>query len=124
MKKWFHQLRLCRSCWIGRIHERSPCKDSTDSLTNYASNGITHKFTPSRPSVLNNPDKPVDTGVQADLAIDILKAMFVEHGRKLPLALLWHPFSQSFYSCIIRYPQGIVPDSSQALHRRSWRKSF
>ncbi|KAI9283993.1 nuclear condensing complex subunit [Umbelopsis sp. AD052] len=33
------------------------------------------------PSVLNNPDKPVDMGVQADLAIDILKAMFVEHGQ-------------------------------------------
>ncbi|CAO3691481.1 unnamed protein product [Umbelopsis ramanniana] len=32
------------------------------------------------PGVLNNPDKPVDMGVQADLAIDILKSMFVEHG--------------------------------------------
>ncbi|CAO3677491.1 unnamed protein product [Umbelopsis vinacea] len=33
------------------------------------------------PSVLNNPDKPVDMGVQADLAINILKEMFVEHGK-------------------------------------------
>jgi hypothetical protein len=43
-------------------------------------------FNPFRPSVLNNPEKPVDMGVQADLAIHILKAAFVEQGRKCPFA--------------------------------------
>ncbi|GAB5588119.1 chromosome condensation complex Condensin [Umbelopsis nana] len=40
--------------------------------------------------VLNNPDKPVDMGVQADLAINILKEVFVEHGqtRKILCQLL------------------------------------
>ena len=36
--------------------------------------------------MLNNPDKPVDMGVQADLAINILKEVFVEHGRKYSVA--------------------------------------
>ncbi|CAM0139960.1 unnamed protein product [Umbelopsis sp. WA50703] len=42
------------------------------------------------PSVLNNPEKPVDMGVQADLAIHILKAAFVEQGqtRKILCQLL------------------------------------
>ncbi|KAG2178793.1 hypothetical protein INT43_001639 [Umbelopsis isabellina] len=42
------------------------------------------------PSVLNNPEKPVDMGVQTDLAIHILKAAFIEQGqtRKILCQLL------------------------------------
>jgi hypothetical protein len=60
---------------------------------------------------LNNPDNPVDMGVQADLAIHILKALFAEHGRKQSFLALIH-LSFNFYSSTIRNSQGIVPDTS------------
>lgn len=75
-----------------------------------------------RPSVLNNPDKPVDMGVQADLAINILKEMFVEHGSKCYFYVA-DCYIFPLMQFALRNPQSSMSAASQALHRRSRRKS-
>jgi hypothetical protein len=55
-------------------------------------------------------------GVQANLAINILKAVFVEHGRECALQILIQIAQLMIESFSIRNPQDSLPAAAQAIY--------